>query len=227
MGSEMWIRPRLVPARAPGTATTAPATSGADSRPRWVMMKDGTRARLRPAHLNDEIRLLVAFARASREALHRRLLAGMMRLSEAREMIHGDPVNESAWVAVDADAPGEPALGVGRYRRLAHEPTIAEVAVAVVDTHQHLGLGRYLLEVLRRSAVAHGIETFRVYVLRASCPTIRALRDLGATVQGTEGGELLCFDVPVPRGPEPIDETAAGRALHVLTQWTDEFYRSQ
>ncbi len=78
---------------------------------------------------------------------------------------------------------GEPELGVARYIRLENDPTVAEVAVTVLDSHQGRGLGTLLLALLARSAREHGIETFRAYVLEDNTAMIRIVSDLGGSAE--------------------------------------------
>lgn len=223
MGPETWIG---YDAAAGGERRPAEIDGGsrklADPDTTHVMLRNGDRARLRPVHTDDEDLLRDEFVRCS-QCTRRRQRFGNVPISVARlsTLVHADAAHHEAWIAIDAETPGDEGIGVGRYVRLEHEPWVAEAVIQIVDSHQHLGLGPCLLAALARAAGRNGIDVFRAYVRRVSCETIRQLRDLGATVQYVEG-EVLCFDVPVPTGAEPIEETPLGRTFHVFSEWMFE-----
>lgn len=195
-----------------------PAASPATPRPAaLVTLRDGTRVRVRTIEPGDRARLLEVFGRLSPESRYQRFMAGIARLSDSqlRDFTELDHSSREAWIAFDADAVGEPAIGVARYVRLDDTSEIAEVAVTVVDSHQGLGLGTLLLCLTTRSAAAHGVATFRAHTFESNTAMVRILRDLGARVRRVDGG-VLCLDVPVSGNPECVPNSPTGRAFRAI-----------
>ena len=108
-------------------------------------------------------------------------------------------------------------LGVGRYIQLPADPTVAEVAITVVDSHQGLGLGTILLSVITRSAVQHGIETFVAHVLVQNAPMLRLFTELGATVTLEDAG-VVAVRMPLPRRVEDLPDSPAGKVFREVAK---------
>src|SRR4051794_30504141 len=191
------------------------ATPGTDPPMRFTL-RDGAPIVVRPILPEDSERLVEAFARLSEESRYRRFGTPVRNLTDEqiRYLTEIDYVDHMAWVALDPAGEGEPGLGVARYVRLPDEPTVAEAAVTVVDSHQGLGLGSILLGVLGLSAVAHGIRTFPAYVLEEN----KAVQDLfigmGAEIQ--HEGSMARVDVPLPEDPEDLPDTPTGRVFRAV-----------
>ncbi len=86
-------------------------------------------------------------------------------------------------------------VGVARFARLAEAPTIAEVAILVVDAFQGQGVGRVLLRRLAAAAVARGITHFRGIVEPDNRPIIRLLTQYAAGPRIVARDDLLAIDV--------------------------------
>ena len=119
-------------------------------------LRDGTRVRMRPIGPADRARLAAGFQKLSRESRYRRFFTAMPELPE--KMLDR-LVATDGWkhVAIGAEvASDDPALaeglGVARFVRLEDVPDVAEVAVAVIDEKQGLGLGTLLLSALVQAA---------------------------------------------------------------------------
>ena len=122
-----------------------------------------------------------------------------------------------AWIALDPSDPSEPALGVARYLRIEGEPDVAEAAVAVVDSHHGRGLGTLLLGLLAVSATQNGIQHFRAYVLAENAPMLRIFLELGSTALLSDPTRYV-IDMPIPRSPEELPATPAGRVLKAVAR---------
>jgi GNAT superfamily N-acetyltransferase len=95
-----------------------------------------------------------------------------------------DFVRNVALVATLHDANHEQIIAVGRYMGIgaSGQPcTRAEVAFAVVDTHQGRGLGTLLLEHLAAIARANGIIEFAADVLGENNRMLQFLKRVGST----------------------------------------------
>jgi RimJ/RimL family protein N-acetyltransferase len=186
-----------------------------------VVLRDGSRAVIRPIRPEDRDRLQAGLARLSERSRYLRFHAPVRRLSpeQLRYLTEVDGVDHVAWVALDPDDPSEPGMGVARYVRLPGEPTVAEAAVTVQDRYQGRGLGTLLLELLSRSAVANGIETLRNYVLAENTAMLEVFDALGAS-RVDEGGGVYRVDMALMGKPEePTDEVVRkGPAYRVLRE---------
>jgi GNAT superfamily N-acetyltransferase len=101
----------------------------------------------------------------------------------------------------DADGQVEP-VGVARFSRLADAPTVAEVALLVVDAFQGQGVGRVLLKRLATAALARGISRFRGVVLPENKPIIRLLTRYAPNPAILRGDEYLTIDVDLTAARE-------------------------
>lgn len=179
-----------------------------------VVLRDRTRALVRPIHADDKDRLRRGMELLSPRSRYLRFHAAIDHLTEdhLHYLTEVDQIDHAAWVALDEDRPDHPGMGVARYVRLHDEPHVAEAAVTVVDEYQGRGLGTVLLGFLARAAAKHGIDTFRNYVLPDNEPMLELLRELGAE-GAIEVDGALQVDVPVVVDPNELPETPATRVL--------------
>jgi len=193
-----------------------PEAPGASGSPMRFTLRNGAPVVIRPILPEDSERLIEAFARLSEESRYRRFGTPVRHLTDdqVRYLTEIDYDDHMAWVALDPAAAGEPGLGVARYVRIPGEPTVAEAAVTVVDSHQGLGLGSILLGVLGLSAVAHGIRTFRAYVLEENQAVQDLFVGMGATIR--HEGPMARVDVPLPEDPKDLPDTPTGRVFRAV-----------
>lgn len=142
-----------------------------------VTLPSGRPVRIRPIHANDGARLQAAYDRLSPQTKYRRFLAVKPRLTESDlEYLTGvDGTHHVALVATPAEEPGQ-FIAVGRFVRLADEPSAAELAIVVGDPYQGEGLGTELLGRLADAALARGIARLKATVLADNVPVHRLLR---------------------------------------------------
>src|SRR5581483_7649840 len=109
------------------------------------VLADGRKVVVRVLRPEDAPLLAKGFEQLSPESRFRRFhgARGPLTADELRYLTGMDGEAHFALGAVDATS-GE-GLGVGRFVRVAGEPTVAEPAVAIVDAAQRKGLGRFLL----------------------------------------------------------------------------------
>lgn len=125
-----------------------------------VVLRDGTRALIRPIGPHDREPLKKGFEAASDESIFLRFLGPHPRLTE-RELDYltdVDHVDHEAVIAVDPET-GQ-SFGTARYVRDRDRPESAEFAVGVGDQWQRIGLGAALLNALAVRARAAGIVRF-------------------------------------------------------------------
>lgn len=187
-----------------------------------VVLRDGTRALIRPIRPEDKTKLEEGLALLSPRSRYLRFHGVVGHLSEAQlryftEIDHRDHL---AWVATDEDHPDAPGMGVARYIRLADEPTVAEAALTVLDEYQGRGLGTVLLAVLGESAIANGIRTFRNYVLADNQAMLGLFQELDAELTEEPFG-VYRVDYPLPDDPELLPDTPAGRVIRAVATRAD------
>lgn len=181
--------------------------------PRTVTV-DGHRICLRPVTPDDRDRILAGLQEISVETSYRRFFTPTFYPSESElaylTQIDGD--THMAVGALDCTREGWPGLGVARYVRLPDEPTVAEVAITVIDDYQRRGIGSLLLAALSQYAASHGVEYFRGFVLADNRDFLSFLDALGACREETHDA-VRQLDVPVyPRGAPLPDHPDLDRA---------------
>jgi RimJ/RimL family protein N-acetyltransferase len=182
-------------------------------------LRNGVRVLIRPVTPEDKPVLREGFTRLSEESRYRRFMRPVKELSEADldYLTRIDYTTHVAWIAVDADAPAHPGLGVARYIQVPSHPETAEVAITVVDSHQGLGLGTILLGVITRSAVQHGIQAFVAHVLVQNAPMIKLFTELGASVALDDPG-VLAVRMPLPQRAEDLPHSLAGKVFRQVAR---------
>jgi GNAT superfamily N-acetyltransferase len=187
-----------------------------------LRLADGTAIALRPVRPGDGNLLAAGFERLSARSRYRRFLAPVPVLTDSmlRFLTSVDGFNHRAWGAL-VDEPGGPVgAGVVRWVRSRHDPTVADMAVTVIDDYQGRGLGGLLLDVAVLDANACGVERFEGVVLGENIASRRMLARGGATLRPDGGGvlaftlvlrprvERLCRSSPLPALVEAHDRRA-------------------
>jgi GNAT superfamily N-acetyltransferase len=189
-------------------------------------LADGTRVVLRHIRPEDAPELRRGFERLSPQSRERRFFGGVGSLSDAqlRYLTSVDGQDHVAIVAA-ARKPGsdeEVGLGVARFIRVAGEPTVAEVAITVVDEAQGKGLGRLLSLTLARAAYERGVRRFRGQILENNPVVRQLLLDVGADIR-KDSGEVI-FDIeltPTPFAPGSRLDVVARRLLRAAASFLD------
>ena len=182
-------------------------------------LRDGTRVLVRSVAPDDKPVLREAFTRLSEQSRYRRFMQPVRELTEQQldYLTNIDHTTHMAWIAVDPTSPAHPGLGVARCIRSPKDPTVAEVAVTVVDSHQGKGLGTLLLGVITRAAVQQGIKTFVAHVLAENAPMLNLFTALGSTVKIEDAG-VLAVRMPLPQRVEDLPRSPAGRAFREVAR---------
>ena len=88
-------------------------------------------------------------------------------------------------------------IGVARY--VGAEPSVAELAVTVVDSAQGHGFGRLLVAHLLPYALSNGFLTLRASIRLGNTPAIRLMRGIGGIRRGWSYGGVLEFEARLRR----------------------------
>lgn len=166
-------------------------------------LRDGGRILVRPLVPEDREELARAARRLSPRSARLRFFQPKDRLSEEEldYLTRLDYHDHFAWAAFDPDAPGRPGVGVARYVRLPGEPTVAEPAVTVLDDYQGRGIGTLLFGLLAATALEHGIETFRGYLLDQN---LRLLDGVASRIRHDEPG-VATVEIDLPLDDAQLD----------------------
>jgi RimJ/RimL family protein N-acetyltransferase len=161
-------------------------------------LRTGHEVLVRPIRPDDKRRLANAFERSSPGSRYRRFLSPTNKLqsSQLQYLTEIDHHRHEGIQAVDPDT--DEGVGVARFVQSPEDPSLAEVAVAVVDDWQGRGLGTVLLHDLAARAREEGIKRFSASVLAENKPMIEAFRRLGdVRVRGRDSGVVeLLIELP-------------------------------
>jgi GNAT superfamily N-acetyltransferase len=163
-----------------------------------AVLSGDRKVELRMLRPDDAPLLAEGFERLSPESRFRRFhgVRGKLTPDELRYLTEINGENHFALGALDARS--REGLGVARFVRLPGEPTVAEAAVAVIDSAQKKGLGTLLLQRLAGAARERGIDSFRCFVLSSNEPMRNLLKRLNLAAPTCEA-DVLQFDVPVEK----------------------------
>lgn len=172
-------------------------------------LRSGDEVLVRPISPDDKQRLLDAFERSSEESRYRRFFSATPTLGavQLRYLTEVDHHRHEALQALHPQT--DEGLGVARFVRSRDDPTVAEVAVAIVDDWQGRGLGTMLLHELAVRARAEGVERWSASVLAENEPMMRMFRTLGdVEVTGRGHGVVeVLMDLPDDGIPEALGHT--------------------
>lgn len=142
-------------------------------------LRNGTPLQIRALQPGDRDEMLAAVGRFSKETLYRRFFAPKRSFSE-REIeffLNVDFVRHVALAAVLAEDGRQVIAGGARY--IVTQPARAEVAFAVDDAHQKLGIATHLITHLIGIARAMGLEAFVAEVLPENAPMLKVFQRCG------------------------------------------------
>jgi GNAT superfamily N-acetyltransferase len=193
------------PCDPPDASAVADARAFGPDYAEELALRDGTRARLRTIRGTDKDRLVSGLARLSPQSRYLRFFTDKDRLTEGelRYLTELDGERHFAIGAIRMDEDGEEGegLGIGRFVKLAEDPTVAEPALAVVDDAQGLGLGRLLLLRLVAAATERGVKTFRCDFLAINHGMQELLRDVSPEVRFRSAGPVVTAEFRLPCVP--------------------------
>jgi RimJ/RimL family protein N-acetyltransferase len=166
-------------------------------------LKDGTLVRIRQIQPNDKQGILLGMAHMSPQSRRNRFFSAINTLPDQilRDLTELDHDSHDAWVAVTGPTQFPHPVGVARYVRHPHDPHVAEIALAVVDEFQSIGMGTIFADILHEAARERGISEFSAIVLADNKKVLAMARKYGATGQFRSSGEYE-IRAPVKRSSE-------------------------
>jgi len=134
-----------------------------------VVLRDGSSSLIRAIRPDDKQRLLDGFHRLTGKSIYFRFFGAKQELTE-KELTYFTEIDFEHHVAIVAtiiSEEKEELIGVGRYIELKEKgpERVAEVAFAVDDEHQNLGVGTILFEQIVTIAQNNGISRLEADVL--------------------------------------------------------------
>lgn len=163
-----------------------------------LRLGDGTDIALRPFGPGDGGLVVAGFGRMSPQSRYRRFLSPIPRLTDSMlaYLTSVDGADHRAWGALVDEPAGEVGAGVVRWVRTKGDPSVAELAVTVIDDYQGRGLGGLLRDVAVLDAFALGVERFDGLVLGENISSRRMLARGSATLR-PDGGGVLAYTLPL------------------------------
>jgi GNAT superfamily N-acetyltransferase len=146
-------------------------------------LRDGRQIEIRALRPTDEEALLAAVDRTSAQSLRRRFFGAKRHFSESEKafFLDVDFINHVALVAVAEGADGRFIVGGGRY--VVVRPGTAELAFAVIDEYQGMGIGAALMRHLAVLARRARIKQLIAEVLPENLPMLKVFRNSGLGLQ--------------------------------------------
>ena len=176
----------------------------AESMARRYRLADGQVVVVRPLLYGDRTQLAAGFASLSPRSRRQRFFDSTDQLGahDLEYLTNIDYEDHFACVALVPDDPADggvgpgTGLGVGRYIRT-KDPTVAEIAVTVLDAHQRRGIGTLLTRTLADAADEKGVRTFVVYIQWENQGVIdRLIAEGGRVVPSEPGLARVELDLP-------------------------------
>lgn len=180
-------------------------------------LRDGGRILVRALQPADRDEIAAGYEQLSPASRRLRFFNAPNHLSERLldYLTDVDGVNRVALVARAIDEPGAPGVAIARYARDHRDPTAAEAAVTVLDTHRNRGIATILLTSLVDQAVANDITTFTASVMWENKMLLDSLRVYGAVVVADEPG-VAAVSVDLPHHAEKFVGSPLHKMLHTV-----------
>lgn len=165
-------------------------------------LSDGSTVTVRKISPDDRERLLAFHSQLSPESIYLRYFNSHSKLSaaEVENFTHVDGEGRMAFVVLNGpDGDGE-LIGVGRYDRVAADPTAAEVAFLVADAWHGRGVATDLLHRLADHARRRGYSHLVAETLYENRPMQDVFRHSGFPVRSRFDCGLVVFRMDITSG---------------------------
>ncbi len=176
-----------------------------DEWERWVDLKEGARAFLRPLKLTDESKLRELFYKLSPKSVHYRFFCMIKSMphEKLQELLKIDYESDMAIVVLPDTSDGAAIIGIAHYMKESHT-NFAEAAFLVADDRQGKGVGTALMKTLAEIALHRGLAGFAATVLADNERMLRVFHRCGYPVESklTEG--VYSLRIPFIRANSPM-----------------------
>jgi GNAT superfamily N-acetyltransferase len=194
-----------------------------ESCPTWLVeemsrrevLSDGQPVLVRPLLYGDRFELAAGFTELSPRSRRHRFFNVPEELDDAEleYLTNLDYRDHFACAAVLEDGLVPKGVGVARYVREDDDPTVAEVAVTVLDAYQRRGIGTLLTRTLGEVAAENGIRSFVNYVQWANAAAIDLLTDEESRITPAEPG-VARIEVALPARVADVPDSYLHRVIH-------------
>lgn len=186
-------------------------------------LRDGTPILIRPVESRDRKLIKIGMEHLSPKSRYMRFFRPVTKLSKKilDDITARDDSDHIAIGALNLTHVEPYPIGVARCIRLEDKRSEAEVAVAVIDSHQGRGLGTILLAAVAYAASTHGITTLVAAVLSENGAMLKLFRELGATSH-YEGSGVVSIRVPITRDGGRFPGTPTGEVIRQVFHRMDE-----
>jgi acetyl coenzyme A synthetase (ADP forming)-like protein len=178
---------------------------------REEILRDGYRVLLRPIEKSDVPLWLAFFSQLSTNTKYFRFhyIPKEMTEEDAIHYCTVDYKNSFAYVAEIGKGNDRKIIAITRYYRLPNKRS-AEVAFAIEDAHQNIGLGTRLIQALVNVARENDISIFEADVLGENRQMMEAFRDYGFHVSSTLENGVYHVTFPIKQ-TQIVDKREASR----------------
>ncbi len=185
-----------------------------DELERWIDLKDGVRAFMRPLKLTDETLLRDMFYKLSSESVHHLFFRMIKTLPRDRlqEFLRVDYDADMAIVVLTSAGEEAQMVGIAHYRRDSRS-NFADAAFLVRDDWQGRGVGTALMHALVDAARVNGLAGFTADVLQQNSGMLRIFHKCGYAIETEleEGTYRLKIPFDKKRPPRrPPDKKSEG-----------------
>ncbi len=151
-------------------------------------LADGREVCLRTIRPSDEARIRAGIDAMSDRSRYLRFFSAFRTPPDSmvKRLSAVDGHDHIGWGAILLDGDSNPPIAAAHAIRSDDEPGVGELAVAVLDDYQGLGLARMVIAAMLADCCDEGLETLDMHVLAENRPAIALAMALGA--------------VPVPSG---------------------------
>ncbi len=167
---------------------------------RWIELKDGTKAFMRPLKLTDESIVRDLFYKLSPESIRHRFFQMLQALphQKLQELLRIDYESDMALLVLSDRGESAQAIGIAHYL---NDPrtNFAEAAFLVRDDMHGKGIGTALMKALLEAARLKGVAGFTADVLADNHGMLRIFHKCGYAVESTLNEGAYSLRIPFAR----------------------------
>ena len=177
-------------------------------------LEDGTRVCIRSIMPADEPLMREGIEQLSMESRYLRFFSGQPMPPDRviRRLVDADGSRHIAWGAILTDNDLHPAIGAVHAVRPGEDIHSAEFSIAIIDSHQGLGLARMLIAVLLVNCHLAAIASLDVQILSENQAARRLVMSLGAE-RHTSQYSVTEYTIDVPAALETLRNGQDTRGL--------------
>lgn len=152
-------------------------------------LADGRLVCLRTIRPSDEARIRDGIAAMSERSRYLRFFSAFRSPPDSvvKRLSAVDGHDHIGWGAILLDGQDYPPIAAAHAIRLADRPDVGELAIAVLDEYQGLGVARMLIAAVLADCRDEGLAELEMQVLGENRPAIQLLLTLGAMSSASSG----------------------------------------